>query len=190
MARPPNVLVIDLGRRKTKPLGETARAVDQQRARPQDRIPRPDHGQFRLLLGRAMLHRRQQPHIGPRQQRQLARIRRIVLGVAGGDPLQLARVGHDDFVTQPLQLAADPGRLRAGLQRDPPRLSGEVCIDGAGLVAEASLFHHVAVPVDDAIPADLVSQIDADGLAHLLRHFAKLLHGWFLLCTSSSAFIS
>src|SRR5208282_1730615 len=69
-------------------------------------------------------------------------------------------------------------------------VTAEMLLDRTGLVAEATFLDHVAVVIDDAVPADLVSQIDADGLAHLLRHFAKLLHGWFLLCTSSSAFIS
>ena len=179
-----------LGQAHTEPFGDAARTVDQQRARPQDRIARPDHGQFRLLFGRAMFHRRQQPRVGPRQQSQLARIHGIVLGVARGDPLQLAWVGHDDLVAQPLQLAADPGRLRSGLQCDPPRLAAEMFFEGTRLVAKDSFFHHLAVLIEDAIAADFVAQIDPDGLAHPRWHFAKLLHGWFLLCTSSSAFIS
>jgi hypothetical protein len=36
-----------------------------------------------LLFGAAMFNRRQEPDIGSRQQSQLTRIRRIVLGVAG-----------------------------------------------------------------------------------------------------------
>jgi hypothetical protein len=179
-----------LGQAPTEPFGDTARTVDQQRACPQNRIARPDHGQFRLLFGGAMFHRRQQPHVGPRQQGQLARIDGIVFGVARGDPLQLARIGHDDLVPQPLQLAADPGRLRAGFERDPPRAAAEMFFHGTGLVAEAPFLDHVAAGIDDAIPAYLVAQIDTDGFLHRLHHFAKLLHGWFLHCTSSSAFIS
>jgi hypothetical protein len=158
--------------------------------RPQDRIARPDDGQFRLLLGRAMFHRLKQPCIGARQQRQLARIHRIVVGVAGGDPLQVARIGHDDFVPQPLQLATDPGRLRTGFEREPPRPIAEMFFDPTHLVAKVSFFDHFAVLVNDAIPAEFIAQIDPDRLAHLLVHLAKLFHGWFLLCTSSSAFHS
>jgi hypothetical protein len=68
------------------------------------------------------------------------------------------------IVPQSLQLAADPGRLRARFERDPPRLSAEMFVDGTGLITEAPFLDDVAVWIDDAVPADLVSQIDADGL--------------------------
>ncbi len=101
--------MIDFGSRTPNPLAIPRCTVDQQGARPQDRIPRPDHRQLDLLLGRAMFHRFQQLYLGPRRQRQLARVHRIVFCVAGNDPLQLARIGYDHIMTQPLQFPADPG---------------------------------------------------------------------------------
>jgi hypothetical protein len=98
--------------------------------------------------------------------------------------------GHDDLVPQPLQLAADPGRLRTGFQRDAPWLSTKMFIEGACLVAKAPFLDHFACPIHGAVPAYFIAQIDPDRLAQTRWHFANLLHGWFLLCTSSSAFIS
>src|SRR5712671_2945525 len=63
--------------------------------------------------------------------------------------------------------------------------------DGTYLVSETTLFDDLAFSVHDAVAAHLVTQVNADGLLrHPLLRFVKLLHGWLLLCTSSSAFHS
>jgi hypothetical protein len=143
------------------------------------------------LLGRAMFYRCQQFHIGTGKPCQLARIGWIVLGIAAGDPLQFSRVGHDNLMTQPLQFPADPGRLCAGFQGNPPRFSAEMRFNGTHLVAKTAFLHHRAALVHDAVTAHLVAQIDSDCFhRYLLPGLAMLLHGWFLLCTSQSAFHS
>jgi len=94
-------------------------------------------------------------------------------------------------VAQLVQFARDPRRLRSRFQRDPPLLAAEMLLDGARLVAEASFFHHLAVPVDHGVATQLVPQVDSDRFhLQLFQSFVKLPHGWFLLCTSSSAFHS
>src|SRR4030081_2671070 len=94
-------------------------------------------------------------------------------------------------MTQPRQLSADPSRLRPRFQRNPPRLPAEMLREGTHLVAETAFFDDLAFSVHDAVAAHLVAQVNADGLLrYLLPRFAKLPHGWLLLCTSSSAFHS
>ena len=80
-----------------------------QRARAERRVTSPNQRQFGLLFRAAMLDRGEQFHIGTCQPGKLVRIGGIVLPVAGGDPLQFARVSDDHFLAKPLQFAADPG---------------------------------------------------------------------------------
>src|SRR5260221_9711219 len=63
--------------------------------------------------------------------------------------------------------------------------------EGTCLVTETAFFDDLPFSVHDAVAAHLVAQVNTDRLLrHLLPRFAKLLHGWLLLCTSSSAFHS
>src|SRR5258708_18902369 len=63
--------------------------------------------------------------------------------------------------------------------------------EGTCLVSETAFFDDLPFSVHDAVAAHLVAQVNTDRLLrHLLPRFAKLLHGWLLLCTSSSAFHS
>src|ERR1700681_1949460 len=94
-------------------------------------------------------------------------------------------------MTQTLQLPADPSRLRPRFQRNPPWLTAEMLRERTCLVTETAFFHDLPFSVHNAVAAHLVAQVNADGLLrYLLPRFAKLLHGWLLLCTSTSAFHS
>jgi hypothetical protein len=75
--------------------------------------------------------------------------------------------------------------------RRPPRFPTEMLREGTYLVTGTAFFDDLTFSVHDAVTAHLVAQVNADGLLrYLLPRFAKLLHGWLLLCTSSSAFHS
>jgi hypothetical protein len=172
---------------QSEPFRQAPRGIHQQRARPHQCVPRANHRQFRLLLGRAMLHRLQQIPVRPRQ---LPRIVAIVLVVGQGDPLQLPRIGHDHFVPKLGELAGDPRRL---LVHSHPRPCPAAKVSGneIGMVAKRSFLHRQALIVEDEITAHPVAQIDPNRLGLIpLGNFAILLHGWFSFAASLSAFHS
>src|SRR5580692_2693601 len=131
MARLPNVPMMDLGRRTPNPLAMLrALLINSVRARriaSRARIT----AQFRLLFGVRC-------STGA-NSRTSARASSASLRASAGSFLASLAViqfnsrgfGHDDLVPQPLQLAADPGRLRTGFQRDAPWLSTKMFIEGA-----------------------------------------------------------
>jgi hypothetical protein len=100
-----------------------------------------------IITGRSVLPRRNTDNgaVG-----EFPRVGRIVLGVAGGNPLKLTRVGHDHFMTQPFQLPADPSRLRSRFQRNPPRQPAEMLCEGTHLITETAFFDDLAFSVHDA----------------------------------------
>ena len=58
---------------------------------------------------------------------------------------ELAGVGDQDLVTEPLQEPADPGRVHPGLDGDPHRLRlREAPLEGRGAGGDAALLDHVA----------------------------------------------
>ena len=65
-----------------------------------------------------MLDRAEQRGIGAAEPREHPRVRLVALGRARGDGAQLAGVGHEHRVAQPLQEPADPRAVRAGLHHE------------------------------------------------------------------------
>ncbi|HZN40304.1 MAG TPA: hypothetical protein VFD82_15975 [Planctomycetota bacterium] len=70
-------------------------------------------------LHAAVGDRREQLRIEPSKASELVGVAAIALGPALVDGLQLARVGHDDFVPEFSQQGADPRRVGADLDGDP-----------------------------------------------------------------------
>jgi hypothetical protein len=77
-----------------------------------------DQIQIHLALLAAMLERRKQIGIVGGKTGQLLGIVTVVLRFAARDGRNLARVGLDHLMAQRGQKTADPGRMRAALQRD------------------------------------------------------------------------
>ena len=106
-----------------------------------------------------MFHRTQQLGIDSCQPRQCLRIQPIVFLAALPDQPHLARMRHDDFVSQPAQQTADPGRMGPGFQRDPAARHGtEHFAQRFRIRAHALLQLDAAGFIQHAVPAVAVSQ--------------------------------
>jgi hypothetical protein len=111
-----------------------------------------------------MLHRTQQLRIDAGQPGQRPRIQTIVFFAALPDQPQLARIRHDHFVPQLAQQAADPGRMRPGLQRDPAtRHPAEDFVQRFRTRPHALLQLDLAAFIQHAIPTVTISHIQSHG---------------------------
>src|SRR5215217_6909194 len=127
-----------------------------------------------------MLDRREQTSIEACQAGEVLGIEPVVLAALGVDEPELAGVGHQDLVAAPSQQAADPGRVRARLERHAHRLDAdETPLEGLRGRGDAGLLDDLAgLGVQQAQVAVTVSYVDAEGEA-VLGHSQALL-SWVL----------
>jgi hypothetical protein len=127
-----------------------------------------------------MLDRREQTSIEACQAGEVLGIEPVVLAALGVDEPELAGVGHQDLVGASSQHAADPGRVRARLERHAHRLDAdETPLEGLRGRGDAGLFDDLAgLGVQQAQVAVAVSYVDAEGDA-VLGHGQALL-SWAL----------
>jgi hypothetical protein len=144
-----------------------------------------DQVEILLALDAAMPDGREQARIVGGEAGQSLGVVAIVLGIGGGDGADLARVGDDGLVAEAFQQTADPGRMSAGFKRDAhPRFPLEVLAESGFGGLNTSLFEPISILVENAIMAETIAQIKANGQVRFRRRnggmgvFAKLLHGW------------
>src|SRR6185437_6098562 len=96
------------------------------------------------------------------QSREHARVQFVVLAVAFIDQSYLAGIGHDYLVAQTLQQPTYPRRVRAGFYHDARRCSPESQRESFLGCADPILLNDVTPPVQDAVPAPAVTEVDTD----------------------------
>jgi hypothetical protein len=169
-----------LGQASTEGLDRPAHVVDELGPRPDQRLARADDRQVGLRGLSSMLDRREQTSIEACQAGEVLGIEPVVLAALGVDEPELAGVGHQDLVGASSQHAADPGRVRARLERHAHRLDAdETPLEGLRGRGDAGLFDDLAgLGVQQAQVAVAVSYVDAEGDA-VLGHGQALL-SWAL----------
>jgi len=108
-------------------------------------------------------NRPQDFRIEPRKAGQLLGIHLVALAIAVRDRPQLAHVGHDDFMTQLLQLLADPYRVCSCLHGDAhSRQLGKPLIDAGWVRSEPAPVDHFTIFVERAVMAPDIPKVDPD----------------------------
>jgi hypothetical protein len=137
--------------------------IDEERARPDQRIAGPQLGEIGLGLGPAVVDRLEQRGIKPPESGQGLGIHPITLAVAAIDESQLARVGHQHLVPEALEQAAHPGGVGADLEDDPTTgHRGDLALERRGRGAEPRRGADLSSGIEGAELGVAVAEIEAN----------------------------
>ncbi len=122
-----------------------------------------DQRESLLLLHCSVCDGPQDLRVEPCEARQLLGIDLIALAITMRYRSQLTDVGHDDLVTQLLELLADPDRVCPRLHRYPRwRHGSKPLLDPFRAGSEAASIDHFSFFVERAVMAPDISKVDAN----------------------------
>src|SRR5687767_1870726 len=143
-------------------LNRGANVVDQLRADADHLVSRAQQLQVLLRMCAPVSDRAKQLGIGTPLPRHEAGVPAVVLAALVG--IHARRVADDHFMTEPLDLARDPWRVRSRLEHDPARLAfREVARDRSCSGADDRLSDHLGTRIDLAGSALPIPNVQTNG---------------------------